>query len=316
MRNHYQFGVVIFKWLFILFLAASPKSSVAQEDFGWWVEKHNWDGVTPWNQYLTISSAFLGPNALPVPEVRNGRVDSAASLQVSFGFHTSRGDETQDMYLRGALPLFANRMSVEMDVVPLEWYEMDTITRDVRAVRTRSGKGSAGGDIYLTTAIQVFRDRPSLPDMLLRFTMRTASGTHLRDARYTDAPGYFADLSFGKSIRNDGGFVNEIRMYADAGLYTYQTYDLRNLQNDCLFYGGGVTLSSGRVALTNHLAGYSGYIRNGDQPLVYRSEIRMLNRVIDWSFGYQWGLHDYAYQRFRISCILHIESEKIFDSDR
>src|SRR5688572_26334584 len=141
MRIQFKFRVVIFKWLFILFLVANSKSSCAQEDFGWWVEKHNWDGVTPWNQYLTISSAFLGPNALPVPEVRNGRADRAASLQVSFDFHTSRGDETQDFCLKGVLPLFANRMSVEMDVVPLEWYEMDTLTRDIRAVRTRSGKG-------------------------------------------------------------------------------------------------------------------------------------------------------------------------------
>lgn len=283
----------------------------AQEDFTWWVQKHNWDGVTPWNQYMTISSAFLGPNALPVPEIKNGLVDSAASVNISFDHFNSKGDKTQDVFLKGILPLFNNKISLELAAVPLEWYEMDTVTRDLRAVRTRSGKGSAGGDIYLSTCIQIIKNKTKLPDILLRITLRTASGTHLRDARFTDAPGYHVDMSFGKSFYTSK-FIREIRFFADAGLYTYQTYDLQNLQNDCLLYGGGITLNSRKLSWTNSIGGYSGYLNNGDKPMVYRSELRLLKKMNDWAIAYENGIQNYGYQKFRVTYIFHIGSEKLF----
>ncbi len=291
---------------FALLLAFSCS---AQEDFSWWVEKHNWDGVTPWNQYMTISAAFMGPNALPVPEIKNGLVDSAASVNISYDNYKSKGDKTQDFYLKGVLPLFKNRISIELHAVPIEWYEMDTITRDERAVRTKSGKGSAGGDIYVSTSVQILKNK-KFPDMLLRFALRTASGTHLRDARYTDAPGYYIDVSFGKSIFTKNKFIKEIRFYGDAGLYTYQTYDLQNLQDDCLMYGGGIILNAKKFSWTNCIGGYSGYLNNGDRPIVYRSELRMLNHIHDWSIAYENGLNDYPYQKFRVTYIFHIPTSK------
>ena len=284
----------------------------AQEDFYWWVEKHNWDGITPWNQYMTMSSAFLGPNALPVPEIKNGLVDTAASVNISFDHFIHKGDKTQDFYVKGTLPLFDNRISLDLSAVPLEWYEMDTITRDLRAVRTRSGKGSAGGDIYFSTCVQVIKNKKHLPDMLLRIALKTASGTHLRDARFTDAPGYNIDMSFGKSIFPKNKFIREIRFFADGGLYAYQTYDIQNLQNDCLLFGGGVTLNSNKFSWTNVIGGYSGYLNNGDKPIVFRSEFRILNKLNDFSISYENGLQDYGYQKFRVSYIFHIASEKIF----
>ncbi len=290
----------------ILFLLFSLFSS-AQEDFSWWTEKHNWDGVTPWDQYMTMSSAYMGPNALPVPEVKSGETDSVISLNISFDAHVSKGDKTQNIFLRGILPLFNNRLTIEMDVVPLEWYKTDTTTRDIRAARTKSGEGSAGGDIYLTTTLQILKNK-KFPDVLLRYSLKTASGTHLRDARYTDAPGYYIDLSLGKSSFPIKGIIKELRCFADVGLYTYQTHDLEHLQNDCLFYGLGMTLNSKLFSLTNQLAGYSGYINNGDSPLVFRSELRWLRKNFDWSFSYQQGLHDYDYHRYRISCIVHLEA--------
>lgn len=289
-------------------------TSSAQEDFSWWIQKHNWDGVTPWNQYMTISSAFLGPNALPVPEFKNGLVDSVSSVQISFDQILSKGDPTQDFFLKGVLPLFKNRMSIELFAVPLEWYKMDTVTRDLRAVRTRSGKGSAGGDIYLSTQIQIVKNRKHFPDLLLRFAIRTASGTHLRDARYTDAPGYYVDLSFGKSVLAGNKFIKDVRLFADAGFYIYQTYDLQYLQNDCFLFGGGFSMRTKKLSWANSIGGYSGYLNNGDKPLVYRSELRLLNSISDWAISYENGLHDYSYQKFRVSYIFHIPTKKFLPS--
>lgn len=298
------------KLLFLIFFL-SVVFAHADNDFSWWNSIHQWDGITPWNQYMTISSAYLGPNALPVPEVKNGSVDSTASLTIAFDQYKSSGDKTQDVFLKGVLPLFENKMSVELECVPMEWFKTDTITRDLRAARTKSGKGSAGGDIYLATTLQLIKNKIRLPDMQLRFALRSASGTRLSDARFTDAPGYYFDLSFGKSVRTNS-FIKEIRWYGDIGFYTYQTYDLKNLQNDCLMFGGGLTLNTEHFSFINQLAGYKGYLKNGDAPLVYRSELRLLQKTVDWSVSFQQGLHDYDFSRWRISMLLHIPSGKIF----
>lgn len=299
------------RYILLLIIFSFPVSVHAQ-DFAWWNSIHNWDGITPWNQYMTISPAFMGPNALPVPELKNGRLDSTASLRISFDHFNGKGDQTQNVFLKGILPLYANRMSLELEVVPLEWYKLDTITRDERAVRTQSGKGSAGGDIYLATTIQLLKDKTYLPDMQLRMALKSASGTKLRDARYTDAPGYYFDVSFGKDFYHGTSVLRSLRWFVDGGFYTYQTYDVKNLQNDCVLFGGGISATAKRFFLSAQLAGYSGYLNNGDHPLVFRSELRSLGKMADASFSWQKGLNDYPYDLYRFSLIVHIQSEKVF----
>ncbi len=274
----------------------------AQEDFLWWTQIHNWDGHTPWNQYMTISTSFMGPNSLPVPEVGKGNIDSSAELEISGSYHFSKGDKTKDFFTRGFLPLYDNKVSVTVDVIPYEWFETDTITRDIRAARTRSGKGGAGGDIYFYTDFQLLRDRLGWPDLLFQGCFRLASGTNLRNARYSDGPGYFFNVSSGKNIQIDKCIL---RLYAMAGFYAYQTFDLDHLQNDCFLYGGGMDLVLNKWIFSQSLAGYSGYLKIGDQPVVYRAGIRFKQYRFDWKLTYQWGIHDYDFQRFRLGVILH-----------
>jgi hypothetical protein len=250
----------------------------------------------------------MGPNALPVPEIADGRIDSMMLLNISYDYYSSPGDKTHDVYLKGILPLFDNKVSVELSVVPLEWYKMDTITRDLRAVRTESGEGSAGGDIYVTTNFQILRNKNGLPDINLRYSLKTASGTHLRDARYTDAPGYSVDLSFGKSYLF-GIKQNQFRWFLNSGLYVYQTYDVNHSQNDCFFYGGGFFVASKKIKWSNEIGGYAGYFNNGDHPLVLRSHLKFIRKILNWELAYQNGLHDFEYDSYRISMIFEFDSK-------
>lgn len=291
------------KYLLCFLLFVTTEQLLAQEDFTWWNEKHNWDGYTSWVQYMTMSTSYMGPNALPVPEVEKGRIDSSAELEIAGDYHYSKGDKTTDFYLRGFLPLYNNRVAVSIDVIPYEWFKTDTITRDLRAARTRSGKGGAGGDIYFYACFQLLHDHGKWPDLLLQTALRTASGTNLRNVRYTDGPGYFFDLSGGKNFEFGKA---KLRFYLMGGLYIYQTFDLQHLQNDCKLYGSGADLHFGKIILSQSVAGYSGYLDIGDKPLVYRAGVRLKNKVIDWKFSYQWGLNDYAYQRYRLSLIFHL----------
>ena len=67
-----------------------------QVDYTWWNEINNWDGITPWDQYIIKSPGFMGPNALPVPEMKTGRLPDKASIRLFTDLHYSNGDNTQD----------------------------------------------------------------------------------------------------------------------------------------------------------------------------------------------------------------------------
>jgi hypothetical protein len=91
-----------------------------------------------------------------------------------------------------------------------------------------------------------------------------------------------------------------------SGFYSYQTFDLQHLQNDCFLYGGGADLAFKKILLSQSLAGYSGYLKIGDNPLVYRISARLKNVHFDWKLSYLWGINDYAFQRVRLSVIWHL----------
>lgn len=296
--------------LVLLFVLFTPVLLRAQDDFAWWNTIHHWDGHTSWVQYVPIAPAFMGPNALPVPQVQNGSTAGDIEVEQLAGAHFSKGDKTQDFFSRVSVPLMPARASVEFYVVPYERFSTDTLTRDLRAARTRSGKGSAGGDIYFSTQISLVKDKSSWPDVALELACRTASGTRLRDARYTDAAGYFFDLSFGKSITLDTEKKRSLRLYAMGGFYTYQTYDIENLQNDCVLYGLGANLDFTRFSFDQQFAGYAGYLHNGDHPAVYRAALRWKHAHVDWKLIYQWGLNDFPYQTLRAGVIVHYVSHK------
>lgn len=274
-------------------------------EYDWWTEIHHWDGHTSWVQYMTISPSYMGPNALPVPEIKTGQLSEEAQLEQLAGYQFFKGDKTKDLFSRVYVPLHSNKVGLELYVVPLEYFQTDTATRDTRAARTRSGKGFAGGDIYFSTQISLLRDKLHWPDICIEFAFRTASGTRLRDARYSDGPGYFVDLSFGKNIDLNKEKEITLRPFLMGGIYVYQTYDLQHLQNDAPLYGGGLEFNSKKITISQQVGGYSGYLDIGDQPMVYRAVFKYKNKFVDWKLWYQWGVRDFPYQGIRAGLVLH-----------
>ncbi len=277
----------------LLFFAVSSRVT-AQEDYTWWNEIHQWDGVTSWNNYLTVAPAYFGPNALPVPELRKGLPDSLFTVEAAGGGHWSRGDKTYDTQLRMSVPFCSGKVAVEAYVVPLEFYAMDTVTRDIRAARDRDGKGYAGGDIYFSTIVELVRNKKGWPDLAFEAGLRTASGTRLGAARFTDAPGYYFDLSAGKDIST--GKAITVRPSGLLGFYSFQTFDVQQLQNDCVLYGLGVDLRNSDYCLSAQICGYSGYKKNGDQPLVGRFTMQSIRSSLGWKVSAQLGWHDFDYR--------------------
>ena len=303
--------------IIILIVFLSGISVTAQTDYGWWCAIHHWDGHTPWLYYLKYSAKYFGPNALPVPEINKGFVGTTGTVEVSADGYFSKGDKTQDCFTKVYYPIIGKLIAIEGYVVPLEHFKMDTATRDIRAARLKSGEGTAGGDIYFGTVIQLVKNK-KFPDVTFRMTCRTASGTNVSAARYTDAPGYFFDLSMGKDLKNDKWFFNTIRFYGMLGFYCWQTNLADYRQDDSFLYGAGIDLSSEKIIISASAGGYIGYIKDGDRPAVARLSLFRKGKHFNYGLSGQAGLNDYDYNSLRISLIYNmpevfmIKKDKIF----
>ena len=299
---HKHFIKYIFGLAFGLFLI-SPILLSAQ-DMSWWNNKHNWDGTTPWFRMMTTSPAYMGPNALPIPDIMEGKPGSHYEIELRPEAHLSKGDQTYDLYTRIKIPL-GQSASFEAFLVPIEYYKMDTITRNERLARSYNAEGIAGGDFWFGTNIQLLRERRSRPNVQMSFYFKTASGTALSDARYTDAPAYYILVNGGKNIfsfgKNKDEKVYNVRLFGSLGTYIWQTHSDQNNQDDAWVYGIGLSLQEGARYARIVYAGYNGYLNNGDRPMVLRFHLGTRSRLpynenkFYWSLRYEIGLQDFKY---------------------
>src|SRR5436309_11324706 len=98
-----------------LLLAALLLTSICAncQSFQWWADLVKWDGVTPWQRYIKTFPKYLGPNALPVPLISNGSVDSVNAFGISGNFYFSDGDHTQNVVVYGNYCLVKNVISFD-----------------------------------------------------------------------------------------------------------------------------------------------------------------------------------------------------------
>ncbi len=258
------------------------------------------DGITHWSKYQITSSGFFGPNALPVPLLHKGMIPTKFSWLGQYEYYAGKGDKTHDFNMQFIIPVAKGRIGLEFKYVPVELFSMDSAASRLR--RTRSGEsveGQAFGDIYFGTLISLVRDHAFLPDLSVAMSCRTASGTGRENSRYTDGPGYYLDASVGDSYDRNKGFFRHARWYAEIGFYCWQTNLDNYPQNDALLYGCGIDLDFNHFFVNQSLRGYSGYMKNGDQPMVYRVDAGI--KIGDAAFvaGYEKGLTDYPFESFR-----------------
>lgn len=294
--------------LVIIFLIFISTGLSAQEDWTWWNELHGWEsGMPGWRNWLTISPAYLGPNALPVPEVKRGFLSNKSEIEVTASNHFHSGDPTQDLSGRAYIPFANGKIAIEMYGVLFEHYAYTEEIRNERVSRDKDGKGTAIGDFYFTTLIQLVKDR-KFPNTLLRAALKTASGTNLEAVRYSDAPGYFFDVS----ISEDLGSAEHVifRPYGMIGFYSWQTNDELMLQNDALLYGVGADVEKNGWRITGSWSGYYGYKNNGDRPMQLNTEVRKDYEKKAFRIQYQHGLHDWLYRSVRFSFIWKLNPVK------
>lgn len=287
----------------ILTILTLPLSG--QVDYSWWNIKHGWDGYTGWRHYMILSPGFMGPNAFPLPDLFEGVIPSEAHFEMGFEGHFTKGDQTANLYTEFYLPLFSDRSAIQINYRPVEAYFTDTITRDLRLSREYDPRGVSFGDLYFSTLIQVIKDHPKLPDVIISANIKTASGTKLEGARHTDTPGYWFDATISKKIVLERPSIAYLRIYGKGGFYAYQTFREKLPQNDAFLYGAGVTIGFKQFSLHNQFTGFAGYMENGDVPLVYRLILEgRTDHWIGYKIRFQQGIHDFSFTSLRISAIL------------
>jgi len=291
------------KKIILLLFGLLPLFCIAEKDWTWWNVKHGWHtGMPGWRNMLHITPGYLGPNALPVPEVKKGLVVPGSNLEFGLDFHFMKGDPTQNISGKFYRSFADNKIAIELYGVLLEHYAMSDTIRDERIARDYDGKGIAGGDLYFATMIQLWKNR-KLPDAMFRMAGRTASGSHLDAARYADSPGYFFDLSLSRTYpcRNE---KMTFMPFASAGFYSWQTNDELNLQNDAYLYAAGADLKWSNWTISNSLSGYSGYKNERDKPMVYTFDLKRSVGKNIFRLQYLYGIRDWMYQTVKLSVIV------------
>jgi hypothetical protein len=273
---------------------------IGQEDFTWWNKAQKWDGATSWTQYLKYSSKYLGPNALPVPDNISGRAGDSTIIELNSSYHYYSGDQTKDVGYYCNFNLIRDFISLQIYGMLAEKYSIDTITRDIRASRKQITSGTSMGDVNMATIIQLAKEKKLL-DLALRINLKTASGQKMDEARATDGPAYYFDLSAGKNIYKSVGILRNVRLKSYLGFYCWQTMLTQQRQSDAYMYSLGVDfIFKNNFRLMNELSGYNGSLKTGDRPLIFKSTLHYSLKNGGVYFEYFSGLHDYLYQSFRV----------------
>lgn len=288
-------SLTVFASLFFYLVPASAYTPIIPQ---WWKDAHQYDPDKELYDYLTFTTAYFGPNALPVPELYDGRIPEKKQAELTTDTYWGFGDKTQSVSARFVYIPGSGRFSISGWGVLAEHYKTTIAVRDQRASIIENGEGTLLiGDLYISTLIGLFKEKKYCPDLNLEIVLKTSSSNSPYGARYFDTPGYWFDLTAGKSILFPRAFVKELRFVGVLGFLSYQLNTPG--QNDAPLYGGKIILSSDKWSLENGIHGYSGWLEKGDKPQVLRSKLNFKSGNLLYFIQYQHALRDYPFRRIQ-----------------
>lgn len=245
-----------------------------------------------------VAPLFFGPNALPVPQMLDGRVSTGLYLELAGDVHKGfYGDMTETVSARVSIPLFTPRVNLSVWMPVLEFFQYTPEALEHFRPRVERLRGYEVGNVYVSADIHLFKEKRIMPDVAVRAVIITASGDGDECSRNYDAPGYFFDVSAGKSFRLGDGFFRSVRVAASGGFLCWQI--AQTAQNDAWMYGVSAALSTSIMELSCAWQGYSGWKHDGDRPMVVRACLAFPVKGFRPLLGYEYGLRDYPYHHFR-----------------
>jgi len=282
-------------WLAFFLFSCSLKGS--SQTLAQWSQVVQWDGVSHWSRYIRTFPAYQGPNALPVPRVGNGSIDSSFFISATGNFHFSRGDNTQNYSVYANYCLVKDLISMDISWVPFEYYQMTHAMKEERHIFPQFYYDKKGeGELHLNTNIRLLKKWRKYIQLALRMGYRFPVGSGFGAARDTDAPGYYMDISFGRTIGHSA-----LKWVGMLGFYSWQIESDKNNQDDAILFGTGLEWNKNNWRILSNIAGYWGYLENsGDKPVVLRFNLEKRIKTTGLLFGFQQGLHDFKYSSMEI----------------
>lgn len=269
-------------------------------------------GFSQDNKYGYYSTKHFGPSALPVPDIHDGRVLKDMRIELYNDlFMGYSNDKATVPSIKVVVPLFSERVNFTAWMGVYEFYETNAEKLDeMHTDNPNALEGCTAGDVYISTDIQLLRQLSKwyIPDIVFRAAFKTASGGPHSERRYFDSPGYFFDASIAKSLYFKGSFFKELRFVVSGGFLCWQVG--ADSQNDAIMYGTKAILRSDYVSTSVEFGGYSGWIKNGDQPQKIKASIYGHVRNFDIFVQYQYGLQDYPYHLLRIGIAYNFSLSK------
>jgi hypothetical protein len=282
----------MFRRVMVLTFLIIVQCKAFSQDFDWWARVVKWDQVTHWSRYMISQPGYLGPNALPVPRIGNGSLDSVSSLSAAANLHFSNGDNTQSLALYANYSLLKEVISFDVSWVPYEHYSMSNAIKEKRHVFSQFYyDNKATGEVQLNTNFQLLNKWRKHFQLALRVGYRFPCGSGFGAARYSDGPGYQFDLSWGKPINH-----SMLKWIGMLGFYSWQIISDKHRQDDSFLFGSGLEWNTSSLRLQTYVAGYLGYIQNsGDKPIVFRATMEKKLKRNSLLLGFQQGLQDFGY---------------------
>lgn len=260
----------------------------------WWRDNVGWNGSTHWSKYIIISPKYLGPNALSVPLINNGSIDSFSSAGVTANAHFSNGDNTQNFMVYGNYTTKNNTIAVDLQYVPYERFQMSHAVKTERHVYYKNYNDShTVGDFVVNTTMQLFPKWRDKAQLALRLGFRMPAGRHMAAARYGDVPSYWIDMGGAFPFKN-----SKLKLLGMAGFFVWQTNVDNFRQDDAILFGSGLEWNDRTLKMQVYATGYSGYKNNGDRPTLLRFALEKKIRKQIYIFRVQQGLHDFNYLSF------------------
>lgn len=300
-------------FIVIIFLLINTNASSQSRDRSGWIDF----GSSHVNKWLQIAPAKMGPNALPVPEMDYAKIGKSLKLEAGIHSHFMKGDTAVNSYLNIHWVVVPEKVEVSFWGYPSETFHMNNQVRDDRQIYyDDEGWITSQGDLWISTRIQLLKNRNRFPDITLNYTFKNTTG-HPKHGRYSDAGTTYFYAAFGKSFFPGNSFFHEIRLAGMAGYYIWQTNKVEMAQDEGPLIEAGLVLTHKNYSLFNEIGGYSGYdvyeyigITGDNDPFVYRLKFLLAGKLFDWKAEFMTGLKDYHYKTFKLNLVYKLDSEK------
>ncbi|MBD3317774.1 MAG: hypothetical protein GF344_18475 [Chitinivibrionales bacterium] len=260
---------------------------------------------------LTMSPGCMGPNALPVRHANDIMVGTRIILALTAEYHFDPHEEiTVNPHFSLLIPV-RGIVAVSVFGRPVEYFETSEERRRSRCAD--NSKGWSAGDLYFQTSVELLDAMKHFLGISLNIGFKSTTGKGFHSARHINAPGYWVDLSVGHL--HEGRGLLSIRVQSSISFIGWQTNI--NEQNDAVGYNLCGELSFGPRGLASEIAGYYGWMHNGDAPLVARLSFRRkIAGFLQLHIGFQKGIRDQLPYQFRAGTAFELNNPVLNAPDR